>query len=65
MDYRELLKKYIAHVGYHEGIDYLRDIDHISESNLTPEEWAELRRLSEESEVEMYADGRRWNKPGE
>ena len=48
MDYRELLKKYIRHVGEMEGIDFLgerwRPSDHI-----TDEEWKTLNELSEET----------------
>jgi hypothetical protein len=44
MDYRELLKKYIAHVAYYEGISFLRDMDRDA-SLFTDEEWAELKRL--------------------
>lgn len=49
MNYRELLKKYMKHVGENEGIDYLRFVKprHISE-----EEWKELLVLSLEPLLE-------------
>ncbi len=41
-----LLKKYINHIGFHEGIDYLRDFDR--DDRFTDDEWAELQRLAKE-----------------
>lgn len=48
MDYKGLLKKYIAHVAFHEGITFLGD-GYESEV-LTGDEWAELQRLECEDE---------------
>lgn len=45
MDYKELLKKYIKHVGYTEGVTFIGwDFHKI----FTKEEWKELARLAEE-----------------
>lgn len=55
MDYRELLKKYMDLVGYHEGTDFVPwpdDEEHILEdkdhpwSKLTEEERKELRVIA-------------------
>jgi hypothetical protein len=51
IDYRELLKKYIAHIKAVESIDY---IDHIGDGwtqnvGISEEELAELTKLSEET----------------
>lgn len=49
MDYRNLLVRYIAHVGANEGIVYLSN--RRRDTNLfTDEQWAELRRLAKEAE---------------
>lgn len=48
MNYKKLLIKYIYHIGYHEGIDYLDD-NLLSHKMFTEEETAELKKLSEES----------------
>lgn len=46
MDYRELLKRYIAHVIDCEGVDF---IDHPwRDPSATTEQIAELRKLSDE-----------------
>lgn len=46
MDYRELLKKYMAHVVESEGVHFL----HVGrpEVDMTAEEWEELRQISRE-----------------
>ena len=49
-DYRLLLKKYMMHIGYHEGIDYTRDMD--KSDVLTDDEWILLQKLSHESRYE-------------
>jgi hypothetical protein len=52
IDYRDLLMKYIAHVGELEGTNYIRHIGNESYRNpvkFTPEEKAELGRLDDES----------------
>lgn len=46
IDYRELLMKYITHVGEEEGIDFL-SCD--KPSYISGEEWDELQKLSEEA----------------
>lgn len=54
MDYRELLRKYIDHVGQCEGTVFIAYPDGYSayraecERNFTPEELAELVRLAED-----------------
>ncbi len=40
-----VLKKYVSHVGYNEGVDFLRDID--KSDKFTDQEWNYLRSLSE------------------
>ncbi len=46
-DYRDLLKKYIIHVGYQEGVDFL--CGRWSECYpFSEEEMDELKRLSDE-----------------
>lgn len=56
MNYRELLKKYIQHVGLSEGTTFI-DMVHLraDETGLTQEETAELEALDAEvlSEVEQ------------
>lgn len=52
--YRQLLMKYIAHVGTCEGVDFIDPDD--SCPVFTPEEWAELRKLSKEAN-EMKPSG--------
>lgn len=49
MDYRDLLMKYIAHVGDRDGMTYLGPKSAPSQW-INDEEWAELRKLNEESE---------------
>lgn len=50
LNYRNLLKKYIKHVGYIEGVDYLGEYDRGDEDNdfFNDDEWQEMRKLSEE-----------------
>jgi hypothetical protein len=48
IDYRMLLRKYISHVGICEGVDFIDPDDH--STAFTPEEWAELRKLSKEAD---------------
>jgi len=50
MDYRDLLKKYIKHVGEIEGVDYLGEYDKLD--IFTDDEWSEVRKLSDE----VYAE---------
>ena len=42
MNYKELLKKYIMHVVYHESIDYLSEIKINDSGYFTEEEKREL-----------------------
>jgi hypothetical protein len=51
IDYRDLLMKYIAHVGHCESVDYIDDrkFQSCSPGLFTPEEAAELGNLSTES----------------
>ena len=46
MDYKELLIKYIRHVGHCEGIDFLAKM-HYYNSEFSDEEWEELQKLAE------------------
>jgi hypothetical protein len=49
IDYRELLRKYISYVEGEEGSDFIDDIRTTDgRSMFTPEEWAELKKLSED-----------------
>jgi hypothetical protein len=49
MNYRELLMKYMNHVGYHEGIDYTDDG---YESDIfTGKEWEAIQRLSRQAKL--------------
>lgn len=48
MDYRELLMKYIEHVGEEEGITFINRQPR--EGLFSDEEWAELERLELESD---------------
>lgn len=49
MDYRELLKKYIDHVGEEEGTNFLSHRGSWPDSvKFTDEEWAELQVLKVE-----------------
>lgn len=41
---QSVLKKYIAHVAWNEGVDFLRDID--QDERFTEEEWEYLQSLS-------------------
>lgn len=47
MDYRELLRKFINHVGDCEGVTFLRNVDRTDW--FTDEEWAELQKLRDET----------------
>lgn len=52
MDHRQLLKKYIYHVGECEGTTFLSDLHRpLSKYReaFTDEEWAELQKLENES----------------
>jgi hypothetical protein len=40
-----VLKKYVSHVGHHEGVTYLRDTDRTKE--FSDQEWDYLRSVSE------------------
>lgn len=51
MDYRELLKKYINHVGECEGKDFT---DNNYFSVFTEEEFMELKEIAEEAYKEYY-----------
>lgn len=53
IDYRELLMKYIDHVGECEGITFISDYHRPRAGLFTTEEWEELRRLDAESEKYM------------
>lgn len=51
MNYRQLLKKYINHVGIAEGVTFLEDFERSSRfdsPNFTDEEWAKLKELEAE-----------------
>ena len=48
IDYRELLRKYINHVGCCEGITFLSNI---YASDFTTEEFAELQKLDKEGDT--------------
>jgi hypothetical protein len=50
IDHRELLKKYIDHVGNCEGTDFLNIGYRGGNPEFTDEEWAELVRLRDEIE---------------
>jgi len=50
--YRELLKKYIDHIGQNEGIDYLGKQHDLQ--LFTKEEWEELVKLSDEVNAAFY-----------
>ena len=49
IDYKELLQKYMRHVGFFEGIDYI-GTGFKNEEVFTDDEWVELNRLSEGEE---------------
>ncbi len=53
MDYRDLLKKYMKHVGECEGIDYVGEYDRHATNIFSDEEWAELRNISDEVYIEI------------
>lgn len=54
MDYRDLLIRYIAHIGCIEGIDFLSPRSY-DPKLFTPEQYSELRNLSIESDkVNVY-----------
>lgn len=52
LDHKELLKKYIDHVGNSEGTTHLNDWNRNAYGNVdfTDEEWEELKRLDKENE---------------
>jgi hypothetical protein len=52
MDYRDLLKKYIAHVTEIQGVDFITIGRTKSSVPMTGAEREELSRISEEAEVE-------------
>lgn len=48
MNYKELLRKYIDHVGEREGVTFLRDFDRSKSPwaiKFTDDEWAALQQL--------------------
>lgn len=50
MDYKELFIKYIAHIVYYEGMDYIYRFENADHNvKLTEEERSELERLAEEA----------------
>lgn len=49
MDFRELLMKYIAHVGACEGVTFIFARGRDKNKNITPEEWDELETMDAES----------------
>jgi hypothetical protein len=53
VDYRELLKKYIAYVRDCEGSDYIGNgyRGYRGNTMFTPEEWAELERVARDKEL--------------
>ena len=53
MDYRELLMKYIAHVGACEGVTFIESDRGLS-PHLTSDEWVELERLDQEARKYKY-----------
>lgn len=48
IDYRDLLKRYIRHVGYSEGISFLEAGYLYNDDSFTAEEMAELKALDAE-----------------
>ena len=48
VDYRALLKKYMAHVGRCEGTTFIAGV---RPEGLTDDEWEALRELDEETET--------------
>ncbi len=48
LSYKNLLKKYIKHIGYHEGIDFIEGYDHECGIEFHPSDWAELERLAKD-----------------
>lgn len=52
MDFEALLKKYMAYVTACEGIDFVEGgyRGYSDDPKFTPEEWAELDRLSREND---------------
>ena len=50
IDYRELLMKYIEHVGECEGVTFMSKCHEPRTGLFTTEEWEELQRLDGESE---------------
>lgn len=53
MDYRDLLKRYIAHVDNCDGQTFLDPGFWGNSKNWTPEEFAELQKLDREGYEEM------------
>jgi hypothetical protein len=51
--YRELLKKYIDHIGIQEGTDFLHP-KYLDDQMFTEDEWVELVKLSEEVRTAFY-----------
>lgn len=50
MDYKELLTKYIAHIIYYEGMDYIHRLENPGHNiELTEVEKSELERLAKEA----------------
>jgi len=49
MDYKDLLVKYIQHVGDMEGVTFL-DGDHLRPDYISHGEWEELKRLDKLSQ---------------
>ena len=47
IDYRDLLIKYINHVGEQEGISFLSQRYHFGTTFFSKEEWAEMQILDE------------------
>jgi hypothetical protein len=56
MDYRELLKKYINHVGYCEGTTFIH-MAYPDDMGFTAEEVAELEKLDAEVLAENVKQG--------
>lgn len=43
-DYKDMILKYMAHVGEYEGVDFIQGYS--NEDLFTDEEWAEMQRLA-------------------
>ena len=46
INYESLLERYIKHIKYCTGLDYIRTIARYKDLPVTVEEWKELERLS-------------------